>query len=89
MSDSTNRFFPPETHLKMEHVVPESQNLAYAVWRVETVPHGVMEFKSFRDVIDWVNNVYFDNHAKVAATRQVFGYDEGKDGSLDLLKERN
>ncbi len=49
-----------EIHCKIEHHIPQSQNLAHAVWRVETLKHGVMEFKFLNDATGWVEENYFN-----------------------------
>ena len=48
-----------EIHCKIEHCIPQSQNLAHAVWRIDTSKHGEMEFKTLDDVVGWINDNYF------------------------------
>jgi len=48
------------TELTIEHIIPDSENLAHALWRVEGKRMPPMEFNYLKEAVEWVNQNYFD-----------------------------
>lgn len=51
------------TELTIKHIMPESKDLMYSVWRVEGKQIPPMEFNYLKEAVEWINKNYFDREA--------------------------